>query len=110
MRVPKQLMKHKFDHYKPTFTIVNGEQIATYAITHKDIPCNSQDATVEIVDLYKQRKERIKAVIYLVDYEVFQDIAVEDKITSNNKSFRVIGTVNLCNFNQVFRLDLEEVL
>jgi hypothetical protein len=103
-------MRNSFDHYRTAYTIVNAEQVPAYTIQNEGIPCFVQDATVEIVEYYKTRRERVKAVIYFVDGKVYNAIDVADRIVTGGSNYRVINKLNLCSFDTVFRIDLEEEL
>lgn len=109
---PFHLMRHEIDHYAATVSTVRGEDGVAYGRhpTNEADPCNMQEATSEIVELYKGRKERIKASCFLVDEDVFNQIHERDLLVFKGINFVVVGKQDLCFAGEVMRVDLAEDL
>jgi hypothetical protein len=105
-------MKHSIDHYSAIVSTVRGSDEVDFPKhpTNEAVPCNLQEATSEIVELYKGRKERIKASCFLCDKDVFNSIHERDLLVFQGINFYVIGKQDLCFLGEVFRVDLAEDL
>jgi hypothetical protein len=106
-------MIHWFDFYSVTFTLSGGGQVASYPTvpTYHGVPCMWQDPTTEVFTEYKQRDERVTAVVFMLDQTVFDLIKVKDRLSYKGKNYRVIDKKNLSGLDRVFEIDVQsEVL
>jgi len=110
MRQPKSLMIHTCNHYAATFTKEAGARVASYPThpTNEDLPCNWQSPTSEVIEIYLQREEKLKASCFLVSKTIFDGINVKDRIEFDGINYRVMGKADLCSRGRVFRIDVSE--
>jgi hypothetical protein len=110
---PYRLMIHSFDFYPVTFTLSGGGQVASYPTvpTYAHVQCAWQDPTTEVFTEYKQRDERVSAVVFTLEKTIWELIKVKDRLTYKGLNYRVVGKKNLSGLDRVFQIDVQsEVL